>query len=85
MDEVTASMCWKVFLCLLVPLLIGCVISDRIKKENESRRHGIRRPPSAPYWVPGVGNTAGFAFDTEKFLASIMLVTGRGFVLREGY
>ena len=29
-------------------------------------------PPVAPYAIPGLGNLISFAFDTEKFLTSIV-------------
>ena len=32
----------------------------------------VREPPRVPYWIPFVGNTFGFAYDTERFLASVM-------------
>lgn len=41
---------------------------------NESCQHGdgLREPLRAPYWIPYVGNTIGFAHNTESFLLSIL-------------
>ncbi len=30
------------------------------------------RPPQAPYWVPMLGNTVGFAMDTHKFVGGML-------------
>ncbi|KPM38845.1 hypothetical protein AK830_g7698 [Neonectria ditissima] len=46
---------------------------------NKSRREdGIpTAPPQVPYWIPGIGNTLGFAFNTESFLSSIINQFGK--------
>ncbi|KAK7432021.1 hypothetical protein QQZ08_001311 [Neonectria magnoliae] len=40
---------------------------------KKCRDNGIPTAPlQVPYWIPGIGNTFGFAFDTESFLSSII-------------
>ena len=41
---------------------------------NKGYRDGnlVREPPRVPYWIPFVGNTFGFAYDTERFLSSVL-------------
>ncbi|KAL6916309.1 hypothetical protein FSST1_007804 [Fusarium sambucinum] len=46
---------------------------------NTGYRDGTvaREPPKVPYWIPFVGNTIGFAYDTERFLFSILRKFGK--------
>ncbi|RGP80721.1 7-alpha-hydroxycholest-4-en-3-one 12-alpha-hydroxylase [Fusarium longipes] len=37
----------------------------------------VREPPRVPYWIPFVGNTIGFAYNTERFLFSILSKFGK--------
>ncbi|KAH7142831.1 cytochrome P450 [Dactylonectria estremocensis] len=61
----------KVLLLLLLPFVltyIWTVAGNRGYRLDA----GSRQPPKVPYWIPVAGNTFGFAFNTEKFLTSII-------------
>ncbi|KAJ4189119.1 hypothetical protein NW755_005940 [Fusarium falciforme] len=59
----------KVLVFLVLPCLLTYVYTSY---GNKGYRYdqASREPPRVPHWVPVVGNTFGFAFDTEKFLFS---------------
>jgi hypothetical protein len=61
----------NLFAIVLLPLLVTYAATA---VGNWGYRNGdaSREPPRVPYWIPVIGNTFGFAYNTEKFLASVM-------------
>lgn len=61
----------KVLVFLVLPCLLTYAYTSYGNKGYRNDP-ASREPPKVPYWVPVVGNTFGFAFDTETFLFSAM-------------
>uniref|UniRef100_A0A8H7NE76 Cytochrome P450 n=1 Tax=Bionectria ochroleuca TaxID=29856 RepID=A0A8H7NE76_BIOOC len=61
----------NLFAIVLLPLLVTYAATA---VGNWGYRNGdaSREPPRVPYWIPVIGNTFGFAYNTEKFLASVI-------------
>lgn len=61
----------KVSLLVILPFLVTYIFTVL---GNKGYRDGdtVREPPRVPYWIPFVGNTVGFAYDTERFLSSVL-------------
>ena len=60
----------SLFLCLF--LLLVRVLKCRRKQINIESSNQCKTPPTAPYWVPFVGNLGPFFVDLESLLASIV-------------
>lgn len=61
---------YGIYICLFIlPFLVTYAFTVL---GNTGYRDGTaaREPPKVPYWIPFVGNTIGFAYDTERFLFS---------------
>lgn len=68
---VDAAAYWRIPILLALLFLLTYVYTASGNKK--CRNDGIpTAPPQVPYWIPGIGNTFSFAFDTESFLSSIM-------------
>ena len=69
---VTASYT-KIFVLFTLPFIVTYIFT---LLGNKGYRDGsaVREPPRVPYWIPFVGNTVGFAYDTERFLSSVLSV-----------
>ncbi|QGI70699.1 hypothetical protein CEK26_003033 [Fusarium fujikuroi] len=67
---------FKVLSLVILPFIVTYVFTSF---GNNGYQHGqsAREPPRVPYWIPYVGNTIGFAFDTERFLSSILSKFGK--------
>ncbi|KAM5349734.1 hypothetical protein ACJ41O_006239 [Fusarium nematophilum] len=61
----------KMLVLLVLPFFLTYVYTTVGNRGYRNDQSGPREPPKVPYWIPMVGNTLGFAFDTEKFLSSI--------------
>ncbi|RKK83075.1 hypothetical protein BFJ63_vAg12946 [Fusarium oxysporum f. sp. narcissi] len=71
-----ATTYFKVLSLVVLPFIVTYVFTSF---GNKGYQHGqsAREPPRVPYWIPYVGNTIGFAFDTERFLSSILSKFGK--------
>ncbi|EWZ29436.1 cytochrome P450 [Fusarium oxysporum Fo47] len=67
---------FKVLSLVVLPFIVTYIFTSF---GNKGYQHGqsAREPPRVPYWIPYVGNTIGFAFDTERFLSSILSKFGK--------
>ncbi|KAF5023410.1 hypothetical protein F66182_4510 [Fusarium sp. NRRL 66182] len=61
---------------LIIPFLFTYVFTSFGNSGYEDGQ-AVREPPRVPYWIPFVGNTIGFAYNTESFLWSILSKFGR--------
>ncbi|KAF4442461.1 7-alpha-hydroxycholest-4-en-3-one 12-alpha-hydroxylase [Fusarium austroafricanum] len=77
LGSATDAASYLMLLALFVlPFLVTYVITSRGNRGYQNG-NGVREPPSVPYWIPYVGNTIGFAHDTERFLFSILSKFGQ--------
>lgn len=61
----------KAVVIFILPFILTYVFTT-IGNKNYQHGEGSREPPRVPYWIPYVGNTIGFAHNTENFLSSIL-------------
>ncbi|KAM0081036.1 hypothetical protein ACKRZS_006802 [Fusarium odoratissimum] len=67
---------FKVLSLVILPFIVTYVFTS-FGNKGYQHGHSAREPPRVPYWIPYVGNTIGFAFDTERFLSSILSKFGK--------
>lgn len=61
----------KTLLLFILPFLVTYAFTT-LGNKGYGDDTTVREPPRVPYWIPFVGNTIGFAYDTERFLSSIL-------------
>lgn len=63
----------KILVLVTLPFLVTYIFT-LLGNKGYGDGSAVREPPRVPYWIPFVGNTIGFAYDTERFLSSVLSV-----------
>jgi len=64
---------WSVIATIVVlPFLLTYILSSIRFMRMRRAKHGSRHPPLIPYWIPFVGHTIPFVFNTPGFMTSLV-------------
>jgi hypothetical protein len=62
---------WLVAAVTVAVTLVVTYLSTTIKWRRAGSSQ-LSEPPPAPYWIPLLGNTVAFAYNTEQYLQSLL-------------